>query len=99
MDFVDWCGVVLKKIIKMSRNSPEAIRLGWLYDGILAEELFGQALAGQPNFTWTNERHGMLSALDALAQNGLISNEKIGQMFKIKPSQRGRELAPDMSPL
>lgn len=99
MDFVDWCSVVLRKIIEISRTAPEAIRLGWLHDGMLAEELFGEAVARQSRFTWTNERLGMLSALNALAKNGLISNEKAGQMFKIKPSQRGRELAPDMTPL
>jgi hypothetical protein len=99
MDFVDWCGVVLKKIVEMSRNDPEAIRLGWLHDGMLSDALFGVGTTGQATFTWTNQRHGMLSALDALAKSGLISKEKTGQMFKIKPSQRGRELAQDMAPL
>ncbi len=43
MDFVEWCGHVLNKIIEAS-VSPEALSHGYLSDDLLARVLLGQTM-------------------------------------------------------
>lgn len=96
MDFVDWCGRVLKKIIELS-VSPEALGYGFLTDSMLGEALFGEEAAS--GFIGSTLRSRLHTAIDELGRSGLIVKKRLGQMYKIEVTQIGRARSADLLPL
>jgi hypothetical protein len=74
MDFVDWCGFVLKKLIEEGRNPHlDEIRL--------AQILFGEETRTKTGFWESNLRTGMLDAINELAKLGLVEID--GNFFRV----------------
>jgi len=96
VDFVDWCGFVLGKVIKAS-GSPEVLSLGYLTDSALAEALFGEEMSEQ--FIGSVQRTQLHTCIDELARNGLVVKKKVGQMFKVEVTNTGRAVGADLRPL
>jgi hypothetical protein len=83
MDFIDWCHHVLRTL-EGERFNPH------LSDHALQNILFG-AVAQNPDFHFSDTRHAMFHALDAISDAGLVQKEK----FKVKITPRGREVLAD----
>jgi class 3 adenylate cyclase len=98
MDFVDWCGHVLNKLIEV-RASPEALNHGGLFDTWLAKSLFGEEQTARADYWHSTRRVAVMDALAVLARFDLITKKKSGQIFKIEVRPLGREKASDMSSL
>jgi hypothetical protein len=81
MDFIDWCHCVLRTLEDERYHSH-------LDTHQLQSILFGPA-AEQPNFHFSDQRHGMFHALTALADAGLAEEGKHNK-WKITPF--GREV-------
>lgn len=96
MDFVDWCDHLLKKMDEAS-TSPEALRLGFLTDNILAQTLFGEQMS--TDFVGSPQRTHLHTAFDDLARNQLVTKKRSGQMYTIEVTPLGRTLSKDMRPL
>jgi hypothetical protein len=74
MDFVDWCGLVLNKLIEEGRNPHlDEIRL--------AQILFGEETRTKTGFWESNLRTGMLDAINELAKLGLVEID--GNFFRL----------------
>jgi hypothetical protein len=74
MDFVDWCGFVLQKLIEEGRNPHlDEIRL--------AQILFGEDRRTSGGFWESSLRGGMLDAINALASVDLVEID--GRFFKV----------------
>jgi Putative DNA-binding domain len=88
MDFVDWCGVVLDKLIEEGRNPHiDEIRL--------AQILYGEETRTRGDFWHSSLRAGMLDAAKELAKVGLV--ELDGNFFKV--TVEGRAFAKNPIPL
>ncbi len=84
MDFVDWCGFVLRKLIEEGRNPHlDEIRL--------AQILYGEEQRTTAGFWESTLRGGMLDAMEALASVGLVEID--GNFFKVTVA--GRAFAKD----
>jgi hypothetical protein len=84
MDFVDWCGFVLQKLIEEGRNPHlDEIRL--------AQILYGEDRRTTAGFWESSLRGGMLDATDALASVNLVEID--GNFFKVTVA--GRAFAKD----
>ena len=88
MDFVDWCGFVLGKLIEEGRNPHiDEIRL--------AQILYGEETRMKSEFWDSSLRSGMLNAVQELAKVGLV--ELDGNFFKVTVA--GRAFARNPIPL
>lgn len=88
MDFVDWCGLVLDKLIEASRTSAIAA-----YDGVdpplLARTIFGEEIADRPEFPETTRSRGIRTALRELSRTGAAALVyepilKVTDRFRVK---------------
>jgi len=89
MDFLDWCGWVLKKLI-------EAGRVPHLDEIRLAQLLYGEEFRTSGNFHHSTQRHGMLDAIKELVNLGLV-DERRGPFWTVTPE--GREFDANPAPL
>lgn len=96
MDFVDWCGHVLKKIVELS-VSPKALKYGFLTDSMLGEALFGERAAS--GFIGSALRARLHTAIDELGRSDLVIKKRLGQMYKIEVTHLGRARSADLLPL
>jgi class 3 adenylate cyclase len=96
VDFVDWCGHVLKIIVELS-VSPEALKHGHLTDSMLGEVLFGEEAAS--GFIGSALRTRLHTATDELQRSGLVVKKRLGQMYKLEVTQLGRARSADLFPL
>jgi hypothetical protein len=88
MDFVDWCGLVLNKLIENGRNPH-------LDEIQLARILYGEGVRTSPGFLQSKLRHGMRDAAHELAKLGLVEDD--GTFFQV--TVEGRAFAKDPTPL
>lgn len=88
MDYVDWCGAVLNKLIEEGRNPHlDEIRL--------AQILYGEETRTSPGFWESTLRRAMLDAIKALATVDLVEID--GNFFKVAVA--GRAFAKDPTAL
>lgn len=99
MDFIDWCDLVLKKLIELADASPEARRLGFVSLRLLAGEMFGQETADQQLFRETGQGKALLGAVEALENVNLITTKRSGSAIHIEVTQLGRAYADDPVPV
>jgi HEAT repeat protein/class 3 adenylate cyclase len=78
-------------------TSPEALRLGFLTDDILAQTLFGEQMSTA--FIGSPQRTHLHTAFDDLVRNQLVTKKRSGQMYTIAVTPLGRTLSKDMRPL
>lgn len=95
MDFVDWCGHVLRTVIEKSKASAQQRLLG-INEVWVAEALFGEDKRTRQGFWESTQRHGMLDAVKELEVNGLLQDR--GHKFYL-PTAEGREVAKNPKPL
>jgi Divergent AAA domain. len=97
MDFVEWCDLVLHKIIETTLASSTARSIG-VHSSQLAQTLFKQ-VAMQSGFHGSKYHEGMHDALKSLQDVFLV--EILGSGSLWKATKRGRDLANenDMTPL
>jgi len=88
MDFVEWCGLVLKAIVEVTQASPQE-RLSGINEISLAQAIFGEERRTQPDFWESTQRHGMLDAVAELQRNNLIRDR--GHRFYL-PDPAAREI-------
>lgn len=89
MDFVDWCGHVLKKLIEAGRDPHiDEIRL--------AQILYGEEFRTEGDFHHSSYRRGMLDAVEELSNLGLL-DERDRSFWTVTPE--GRAFAVDPTPL
>lgn len=89
MDFVDWCGHVLKKLIEAGRD-PHINEIK------LAQLLYGEEFRTAGDFHNSTHRHGMLDAVNELRNLGLLE-ERSGSFWTVTPE--GRAFDADPTPL
>ncbi len=96
MDFTDWCGFILTKLIEASNTSPESRSIG-VDQYYLARFIFGQEFTNRPEFQASTQQMGMFDALRELEKVNLI--ESPHSLWKA--TRQGRELIQDqdMTPL
>src|SRR5436190_20780818 len=70
MDFVEWCDLVLRKMIEANSASADA-RSRNVHEQQIGQALFGQ-FAMQPEFYGSKQREGMYHALRSLQQISLL---------------------------
>lgn len=90
MDFLAWCGVVLKTLIEMSETSSEARRLGFISINLLAETMFGEEVAGQQFFRESTHGKALIGAVEGLESIKLIKTKHPGSAIYIEVLQLGR---------
>lgn len=93
MDFVDWCGQVLRALIEASGQSAHARGYG-VHDRELGRTLFGD-LVDQPTYWESRQREGMLDALMELKKIGLVAERN--SRWQVTPD--GRQYIDDMTNL
>lgn len=80
MDFLDWCSLVLKKLIEAGRPSHlDEIRL--------AQLLYGEEFRTAGGFHHSTHRRGMLDAVQELVNLGLVE-ERTGRFWTVTPEGR-----------
>lgn len=83
MDFIDWCSLVLEKLIAAGRDPHiDEIRL--------AQLLYGEEFRTAHGFHHSTHRHGMLDAVKELVELGLVE-ERDGPFWTVRPE--GRQFA------
>jgi class 3 adenylate cyclase len=98
MDFIDWCGHVLKTLIGV-RASSEALAQGGVYDTLLAKALFPDEETDGAEHRESSRRRAIMAALEVLRRFGLIAMKRTGQLFKIEVTTLGRQKIEDMPSL
>lgn len=93
MDFVEWCDVVLVKLIEASRSSQTSRDIG-IDERTLASHLFEKDTLNQPGFLESTCFRGLSNALSRLQQQGLVEKN-----FYWKVTRAGRGHATDPIPL
>jgi class 3 adenylate cyclase len=89
MDFLEWCNLVLKKLIEAGRNPHlDEIRL--------AQLLYGEEFRTIGDFHHSTHRHGMLDAVKELVTLRLV-DERDGMFWTVMPE--GRQFADNPAPL
>src|SRR5687768_8650369 len=89
MDFLDWCGLVLKKLIEAGRTPHlDEIRL--------AQLLYGEEFRTDGGFHQSTHRRGMLDAVKELVNLGFVE-ERQGRFWTVTPE--GREFDADPAPV
>jgi class 3 adenylate cyclase len=89
MDFLDWCSLVLKKLIEAGRSPHlDEIRL--------AQLLYGEEFRATSGFHHSTHRHGMFDAVKELVNLGLVE-ERRGPFWTVMPE--GREFDANPAPL
>ena len=98
MDFVDWCGLVLCKLIEATDASPETRSIG-IDRYSLSRILFRDEFTKRPEFQASTYLSGILDALGELEKVNLIDSRSSSSLSKA--SRLGRELIQDndMTPL
>jgi hypothetical protein len=96
LDFIDWCDLVLDKIIELTAASIDARNMGVGSNQQLPAALFGQDATSQPEFHESKARLGMYDALNQLADCYLVE-EKHGMFYK--PTDIGEQVAKDKTEL
>lgn len=98
MDFVDWCGLVLIKLIE-ARNTNTSLdtRNFGVDEQLLAQTIFGDEFVSQTNFRETAQFRGLQKAISELENNFFI--EKYQSLRWWKATNDGRRLAKDITPL
>jgi class 3 adenylate cyclase len=89
MDFLDWCGLVLKKLIEAGRD-PHIDELR------LAQLLYGEEFRTAGGFHHSTHRRGLLDAVQELVNLGLVE-ERTGRFWTVMPE--GREFDANPAPL
>lgn len=80
MDFVEWCDVVLHRVIEVALTSPSA-RSSGIYKHQIYQALFGQ-LAMQPEFDGSTQREGTYHALRSLQEVSLLESSRQWSFWK-----------------
>ena len=89
MDFLEWCRLVLKKLIEAGRNPHlDEIRLARL--------LYGEEFRTTGDFHHSTHRRGMLDAIKELVNLGLV-DQRDGMFWTVTPE--GREFAENPAPM
>jgi len=98
VDFVDWCGLVLSKLIEATDASPETRSIG-IDQYYLSRTLFGYEFTNRPEFQTSTYLSGMFDALGELEKVNLIESRSSSSLWKV--TRLGRELIQDkdMTPL
>jgi len=98
VDFVDWCGLVLSKLIEATDASPETRSIG-IDRYSLSRILFGDEFTKRPEFQVSTYLSGILGALGELEKVNLIESRSSSSLSKA--TRLGRELIQDkdMTPL
>lgn len=98
MDFVEWCGFVLSKLIEALDISPEIRSIG-TDQYHLARTIFGHEFTNRPEFQASTHQKAMFDAIMQLEQVHLIERSSSGRLLKV--TRLGRELSKDkdMTPL
>ena len=93
MDFVEWCDVVLIKLIEVSRKSQTSRGIG-IDERFLASHVFDVDILNQPSFQESTYFRAMSNALSRLQQQGLVERSPYW-----KVTRGGRAHADDTIPL
>jgi hypothetical protein len=89
MDFLEWCSLVLKKLIEAGRNPHlDEIRL--------AQLLYGEEFRTTGDFHHSTQRRAMLDAVAELVNLGLVE-ERSRRFWTVTPE--GRQFADNPAPL
>jgi hypothetical protein len=94
MDFIDWSGVVLHKLIEAGQ-ADEHIRQFGMRVWEWAQRLFSTEQMQQPDFHGSPAHRGFLDAVDALEQIGLVQSSTGGSLYKV--TMLGQARAKDMN--
>jgi len=98
MDFVDWSGFVLSKLIEArNRNTSLDTRNFGVDEKLLAQTIFGDEFISRTDFRETAQFRGLQNAIRELENNLLI--EKYHSLRWWKATNVGRKLAKDITPL
>ncbi len=100
MDFVDWCAVVLQRLMEAAKASDIAQQIGFHHDRA-AQMLFGEIHATQPGFEQTTVSQALLQALTTLEQLGILERRhqqiwyvsRTGQVRAQALPQRWKEMS------
>jgi hypothetical protein len=96
MDFVDWCDIVLRKVIEITSSSLQARQMG-VHDTEVINALFGDGADNVPGFWGSPKHQSVHDALSNLAKVGLIITQQGGSFWQ--PTRLGRDVANDLTPL
>ena len=97
MDFVDWFGVVLNKLIETFRNYEHSWHAGLRID-MLAKAVLPSSIANISSLSATTQGKALTSAIYEMKSLGLIHyKDKMGQVYEVPPNTH--DLASDMIPL
>ena len=96
MDFVDWCGILLGKLVELGRTSAP-VRTSGTTDIHLASALFGEQLVTGLTYHGSSQRMAVFTALLALEATGLVARRGSGMMWQA--TALGRSCAADASSL
>jgi len=95
MDFIEWCDLVLARLIEVAAADANARSLGASAEQQLAPAIFGDEQLAKPEFWESKRRLGMYDALEQLTTLGLVEDHH----GRFRPTKLGEELASDMTPL
>ncbi len=101
MDYVDWAGVVLDKLIEAHTSSVQA-RSGGVTNSLLAEAVFGSEITNQPEFLNSDRHIALQQAIQQLAEIGLLVNPPPTPDIRLKglrPSKLAQDLNGDLTSL
>ena len=93
MDFVEWCGRVLQKVIEAGRQAHTYRSIG-VHENDIALILFNQEVVELPEFRQSAQYMAMISALGQLQHMSLIERSPFWKVTK-----GGRDAVSDMFPL
>lgn len=94
MDIVEWCDLLLSKLVEISQTSP-IVRMTGIDEDDLSKSMFPEKYASYQEFFNSNARGAVLDAAYELARLNLINVD--GAVFKV--TKQGYECARDMIPL
>src|SRR6266566_716901 len=89
VDFVEWCSLVLNKLIEATNISADIRSIG-ADQYHLARTIFGYEFTSQPEFQASTHRGAMFDAIRELAKVNLIETSSSGYLWKV--TRFGREL-------
>lgn len=96
MDFVEWCGLVLKKLVEASQASPD-IRMMGMDPFHLAAIIFGEEVVYAPEFWGATRHRAVINALQDLQSVDLVEHKRHSNSWKV--AKLGRDLVNDLTPL
>jgi hypothetical protein len=101
VDFVDWCGLVLKTCSKLGQTSSTARTIGveeFQLGQALCEDLGIPSFRGEPEYGKSTYYRGMLDAVQNLLDAQLLEkHERASYLWKVTKS--GRDYIKDQQPL